>query len=406
MPRFQRSQPGPRGRPVVGHVVEPYLFQTGSWVYGQLTHLKRYAPIVLTARTENLDQFPFEPVFNYGTLGRTQKALLGLWKHRRRGLKDAFYERALRSRQARLIHAHFGPAGVAMLGVKRATRLPLVTTFYGADVSAVPRALTWRRHYARLFHEGDLFLAEGPAMRRALIGLGCAPEKVVVQHLGVALEQLPFSPRRPDPSGIVRILIAATFREKKGIPDALRAVARARRIYPRLQVTLLGDATQKPGDREEKTRILALLPALEGTVQCLGFQPHSVFRNALLQHHIFLSPSRTARDGDTEGGAPVSLLEAQATGMPVLSTRHADIPEVVVNGQSGLLSPEGDLETLTDNLTQLILTPARWAAMGAAGRAHLEAHHDLSTHAAKLEGLYDRVLWSPSAFATAGMMHQ
>jgi colanic acid/amylovoran biosynthesis glycosyltransferase len=389
-------------RPVVGHVVEPYLFQNGSWVYGQLTHLKRYAPIVLTGGTENRDQFPFDPVYNYGALPAMGKALLGMWKHRPRQIQQAYYEWILRSRRARLIHAHFGMAGVAMLGVKRATSLPLVTAFYGVDASAVPRAVAWRRNYARLFNEGDLFLAEGPAMRQALIGLGCPPDKVVIQHLGVSLDLLPFVPRRPDPSGVVRILIAATFREKKGIPDALRAVEQAQRHYPRLQVTLLGDATDRPEDQEEKARILARLPGLEGVVRCLGFQPYSVFRETLLQHHLFLSPSRTGRNGDSEGGAPVSLLEAQATGMPVLSTHHADIPEVVVDGKTGLLSPEYDLKTLTYNLTQLVLTPARWESMGAAGRAHIEEHHNLRTQAAKLEDLYDRVLQSQPV-ARAGM---
>jgi colanic acid/amylovoran biosynthesis glycosyltransferase len=393
---------GSHGRPVAGHVVEPYLFQNGSWVYGQLIHLKRYAPIVLTGGTENLDQFPFDPVYNYGSLSRLWKALLGLWKQRRHRIQEAYYEWTLRSRRARLIHAHFGMAGVAMLGVKRATNLPLVTTFYGVDASAIPRAFAWRRDYVRLFNEGDLFLAEGPAMQQALIDLGCPPGKVVVQHLGVSLDLLPFVPRRPDPSGVVRILIAATFREKKGIPDALRAVAQARRHYPRLEVTLLGDATERAGDHEEKARIVALLPELEGSVRCLGFQPYSVFRETLLQHHLFLSPSRTARDGDTEGGAPVTLLEAQATGMPVVSTHHADIPEVVMDGQSGLLSPERDLEGLTHNLTKLIVTPALWESMGAAGRAHVEKHHDLRTQAARLEDLYDRVLQSPAPGTPAG----
>jgi colanic acid/amylovoran/stewartan biosynthesis glycosyltransferase WcaL/AmsK/CpsK len=167
-------------------------------------------------------------------------------------------------------------------------------------------------------------------------------------------------------------------------------------------VTLIGDATDRPEDQEEKSRILALLPGLEGVVRCLGFQPYSVLRETLLQHHLFLSPSRTARNGDSEGGAPVSLLEAQATGMPVLSTHHADIPEVVVNGKTGLLSPEYDLKTLTCNLTQLILTPSRWESMGTAGRAHIEEHHNLRTQAAKLENLYDRVLQSQPV-AGAGM---
>jgi colanic acid/amylovoran biosynthesis glycosyltransferase len=267
----------------------------------------------------------------------------------------------------------------------------MITAFYGADVSQAPRDPRSRQGYEQLFEEGELFLAQGNAMRQALANLGCPSGKIVVQHLGVDLQDLPFVARRPDSSGPVRILIAGTFREKKGIPDALRAVDRVRRRYPRLTVTLIGDSAGKAGDEDEKRKILNLLAKLDGTVTWLGFVPYPAFRAAVLTHHLFLSPSVTAGDGDSEGGAPVSIIEAEATGMPILSTLHADIPEVVVDGKSGLLSPERDVDSLAENLERLVAEPALWEPMGRCGRRHVEENFDVRRQVARLEEIYSLV---------------
>lgn len=378
-------------RPTVAHFVMPYLFSTGSWVYGQLVHTRRYRPIVLTYRAENLEVFPFDPVYAYESVSAAHKAILCLSKGRVSGGLGPYFEHVIRRQRARLMHVHFGNSGVDMLETKRAAGLPMVTAFYGADVSQIPRDLAWRLRYKELFEEGELFLAEGQAMRRALLDLGCPPEKAVVQRLGVDVESLPFVARRPDAAGTVKVLIAATFREKKGIPDGLRAVEQVRHRFPRLEVTLIGDAGGKSGDQDEKRRILEILGRLQGTVTWRTFIPYPLFRDALLKHHIFLSPSVTAKDGDSEGGAPVSIIEAQATGMPIVSTFHADIPEVVVPGVSALLSPERDVDGLAENLARLVAEPGKWEAMGRAGRAHVEAQHDVRVQTARLEELYSQV---------------
>ena len=83
----------------------------------------------------------------------------------------------------------------------------------------------------------------------------------------------------------------------------------------------------------------------------------------------------TAQNGDTEGGAPVAILEVQATGLPVISSYHADIPEVVVDGKSALLAPERDVETLAKHLWYLVEHPDVWGAMGRAGREHVEQEY-------------------------------
>ena len=94
-------------------------------------------------------------------------------------------------------------------------------------------------------------------------------------------------------------------------------------------------------------------------------------------------------DGDSEGGAPVILLDAQAAGVPVVATTHADIPEYVIDGGSGMLAPEGDLDGLTDLLRQMLTSPQRWAEMGRRGRAHVEAEYDARRQVERLELIYD-----------------
>jgi len=386
------TAPAARALPVVAHCCTPYLFATGSWLYSQLVHLERHEPIVLTDRTENLDIFPFREVYAYNEINRLRQALFYLRRTGADGGRGPFFESVLRRRRARLIHSHFGYVGWRMLDVKRRLGLPMATSFYGADASRLPRDPMWRSRYEQLFAHGELFLAEGEAMRSTLAELGCPPERIEVQHLGVAVDELPCMVRRRDPSGPIRVLVAATFREKKGVPDALRAVGRLQKHHRDLRVTLIGDSMGMPGDEEEKRTILDLVGPLEGVVRWVGFQPYPAFRRALLEHDVFLSPSCIGRDGDTEGGAPVTLIEAQATGMPVVSTHHCDIPEVVVDGSTGYLSPERDVEALAANLDRLITAPAQvWEAMGSAARAHVEKHYNVRTQGARLEGLYERL---------------
>ena len=96
---------------------------------------------------------------------------------------------------------------------------------------------------------------------------------------------------------------------------------------------------------------------LRSKVRLLGYQPFSVMLEEAYGHHIFLSPSVTASDGDTEGGAPVGIIEMTASGMPVISTTHCDIPEVIQNGVTGLLAEERDVEGLIDNVRAVYSRP-------------------------------------------------
>lgn len=372
----------------VAHFVTPYLFQTGSWIHTQLTHARATRPVVVTHGLEDPGRFPFEPVYHVG-------AGLGTWQRLRRRLR--YYlgqyspdscETSFERERPRLIHAHMGWEGVRTLPIARHYQLPLVTTFYGRDAGYMPhRYPWWRRWYRRLFEEGALFFVEGPHLGRTLEALGCPPGKIRVVHLGIDLGRIPCR-RRPLRRGEpIEILVSSSLRPKKGVRAAVRAFGSLARRYPHARLRILGDGPQRRLIEESIRR-----RHLQDRVAMEGYVAYDRHLQALQEAHLILAASRTAPDGDSEGGAPVALIEAQAAGVPVISTRHADIPEVVEDTVSGLLSPEFDDEALARNLEWMLEHPEAWERMGCAGRARMEREFDARRQAERAEALYLKVL--------------
>lgn len=386
-------QPPPRQlpalKPVVLHAVREYLPLTENWIYAQIQHAAGCYPVVVCDRKSNVTDFPLPDVFANDELPAPG---LHEWInkiHRRLAYANwpGTYAGVARRFQPQLIHAHFGDRGVLMLGLAKKLGVPLVTTFYGYDVSTLPLEAKWVPRLAKLFAEGDAFLAEGPFMRDRLIAMGCPPDKAHVQHLGVDLAGIPFRERAPE-EGPVRLLMAASFREKKGLRYGLEAFARlASRRKGQLQLTIIGD-----GPLKAELRALADAWKVQPFIRWLGYQPREVFFREALAAHLFIQPSVVAADGDTEGGAPVALLEAQATGLPILATTHADIPEVTAPGESAFLVPERDVDALEERLAFLIDHPETWPAMGRAGRRHVETDFDIAQQGRRLEAHYRRLL--------------
>ena len=396
---------------VVAHIIRNYLFGTGSWIYGQISHLASFQPIVLTSRTMNLDIFPFEPICPYqeitdqpGQMGAFLRKAFEFATNR----KLKYFAGVCRAHQARLLHAHFGTEGYYSLSLKNELDLPLITTFYGADISRLPRIRKWRRRYHRLFERGDLFLAEGSHMAQRIVDQGCSPDKVRVNHLGVNLDSITYIPRKIGPDQEIRLLMASSFKEKKGISYGIQAFIQAERRNPHLRLTIIGGAESDSSHRLlRECQELVRKAQLGQKVRFLGYLQYPEYIKEQRRSHIFLAPSITAADGDTEGGAPVSIIEASAAGMPVLSTLHCDIPEVVIDGESGLLVPERDVSALAGAILDLTKAPALWGKMGAVGRKHMEESYNVVKQGESLERIYSqsavRILYLPEGWYWRGI---
>jgi colanic acid/amylovoran biosynthesis glycosyltransferase len=267
--------------------------------------------------------------------------------------------------------AQFGTNAVVAQQVRDicALGVPLVATFLGYDLSSVLRERK-PDFYTRLFARGELMLPLSDYFRTRLISLGCPPEKIRVQRLGVDTGRFAFRERTAAPGEPVRFVSVARLVEKKGLETGLRAFALLRRDVAGATWHIAGDGPLRP-QLEELRRALSLTES----VVLRGAMPREGVRRLLDESHVFLAPSVTAADGDQEG-IPVAIMEAMAAGLPVVSTLHSGIPELVRDGLTGLLVPERDPAALADALGQLARAPERWGEMGRQGRAVVEREFD------------------------------
>jgi len=369
-----------------------YLPLTENWIHSQVSGLKGVRTAFYALHGENREQFPLETVrCLYDDLGpaalfynRAWFKLFGTYPH---------FRRWLRRDRPRVIHAHFGPRGWQFLRYAERAGLPLVTSFYGADAYSFPKEdPAWVERYGELFSRGRLILAEGPAMRRRLIELGCPPEKVRVHHIGVSLQRYEYRARTLE--GPVRLMVCGRFEEKKGFPIAVAALARLRETTGReVTLTIVGDSDRQGTMTAEKQEIVSAIAAggLGDAVRITGYVPHEELVRLVYQHHIFIAPSIHAADGDAEGGFPVILTEVLGSGMPVAASDHCDIPEIVRDGRWGRIVPQNDAGALAAALEQLIGQSERWPEMGREGRRHVEQHYDIDRLSREMEEIYTTI---------------
>ena len=221
-----------------------WLPLTSTWLYNQTRYLPEDVQShIACGYTENLDQFRVPSIHSMADRSVWFRVRDGLLRRGSKKRWQAHMSRVARTHRADMVHTHFGESAWRDVHVVRRLALKHLVTFYGKDVNYSPRAdPRCRERYRHLFANVDRGLCEGPHMGRCLVDLGCPEEKVCLQHLGVEVEQIPFRPRRWDGAGSLRVFMAASFREKKGIPDALEALGRIQGDLPGLEITIIGDA--------------------------------------------------------------------------------------------------------------------------------------------------------------------
>lgn len=302
--------------------------------------------------------------------------------------------RLLLAHDIELVHAHFASDALIVAPSVRKLGLPLVVTLHGHDVTLLPaqpgrRGRRYRRRLAALFAQADLLLAVSEHIRDTAVRLGADPRKVQVHHVGVPVPTE--EPSRPVAEHDV--LFVGRLVAKKGADDLLRAAAR----LPSGRTIRLVIAGAGPLEGQ----LRALAADLGLTVDFLGEVEPRRIRELMRSSKLVAVPSKTAGSGDTEG-LPTVAVEAGAAALPVVGTRHAGIPEIVIDGVTGALVDEGDVEALAAGIDRLLTDEAARVRLGAAARERVLEGFDLVRQTAVLEERYQAVLDARAADRTAG----
>ncbi len=243
--------------------------------------------------------------------------------------------------------AHFGPAGVTAAKLRELGLLrgKIATVFHGVDVSHRDVLNHYTPEYQQLFNRGDLMLPISRLWASRLQQMGCPSEKIAVSRMGVNMEKFSLRPLKA-PGQPLKMISVARLTEKKGLHVAIEAcrLLRERGVDFRYHILGIG-----PWERRLRTMIEQF--QLEEYVVMPGFKPNHEVKAMLDEADLFLLPSVTGADGDMEG-IPVALMEAMAVGIPVVSTLHSGIPELIDADRSGWLVPEYDASALADRLAQ------------------------------------------------------
>lgn len=286
-----------------------------------------------------------------------------------------------------IIHAHFGQNGLKACILRELGFIQgkVATTFHGNDITTYIEK-EGEQAYNLLFELGDIFLPISKRWEDRLIELGCSKDKIAVHRMGINSRKFAFSlQEQHSKNNPVEVVSIARLVEKKGIEYGIRAVAKLKDSRA-MSYTIVGDGSL----RESLQRLIDSL-SVNDIVRLVGWKRQEEIVKILQNGNILLAPSITSENGDQEG-IPVVLMETMAMGLPIVSTLHSGIPELIENGKSGFLVPERDIDALAEKLNYLIENPKVWKSMSLAGREFVEQNYDIDKLNNRLVKIYKDLL--------------
>jgi colanic acid/amylovoran biosynthesis glycosyltransferase len=331
-----------------------------------------------------------------GLLGRAEKLLL-----RTTGLAPTLVS-DLRKHNPALLHAHFGPDGALAMPLARSLNIPLLVTFHGHDACSTDE--TFRKDFSGRWYlrrrnalnvAATSILAVSHFVAEKLLQQGFSREKVQVHYTGVDTEE--FKPHYQVPRER-KILFAGRLVEKKGCEYLIRAMEPIQQAMPDVELVVVGDGSLR-GSLEQLAK--SLLRRFTFT----GAQSAASVRDWMSRAAVLCTPSIIAASGDAEGFGMV-FIEAQSSGLPVVSFSSGGVPEAVRHGESGYLAPEKDWRALSSYLAQLLVDADLWASFSRAGRNLVENMFDLKVQTRKLERIYEETILAKQLIASGSLSLQ
>jgi len=380
------------GLPVVAIYRTQILPLSETFIRDQALALRRWRPVLVgERRIVALDLGTMDVAAQYQGPVTASQRLRGVMG-RQLGIKSPALTALLRRQNPRLIHAHFGFDGVEAWPMAKAIGVPLLVTLHGADITisqkwyaegrAGRRWKAYPRRLAQLAAEPRVsFVAVSENIRRAAVKAGLPPARIFVRRIGIDPQSfipagLPVSEREPN------ILFLGRLVEKKGAAYLLAAFEALRRILPTATLIIAGDGPERAALESRAAAI--------GGARLVGSFSRDQAKAMLAQARVLCLPSITAASGDAEGLGLV-ILEAQASGVPVVTSARGGAEEGILDGVTGYAFAERDVAAMTARLHALLTDDALAQRFSVAAPLFVAANHDVQTCTAALETLYDQL---------------
>ena len=300
-------------------------------------------------------------------------------KHKRRLERSPkkLVERFLITKNIRVVLAEYGFAGSAFVSVCRKLGIPLIVHFHGCDAYRKTPIEKHYKAYKEMFDYVSYVVVVSRDMERQLLGLGASQSKIVYNPYGSHPQ---FAKLMPDYYSN-QLLSVGRFVDKKAPYLTLGTFRIVLGQFPELRLVMVGD-----GPLLNTCKNLSKSWGIEDKVNFPGILPHGQILSLMAQSFCFIQHSVVADDGDSEG-TPVAVLEAGAAGLPVISTYHAGIPDVVIHEETGFLVDEFDVKGMANYVKILADDREKAKAIGEKARKHIKENFSMGKHIGTLEQL-------------------
>ncbi|MEX1122636.1 MAG: glycosyltransferase [Balneolales bacterium] len=310
----------------------------------------------------------------WGLINRAQLSL---------NTSPAFLDTVIQKEKPAVIHGHFALDSYRLISVAQKNKIPLIVNFYGYDVTRLPNEFGWKSRYKKLIEKADHCIAGSMDMKKNLISLGFDESRIEIIKLGMDIESVKFEHRTNVES---KLMMIGRMVEKKGFEYAIKATSILKKQGLPFQLDLYGD-----GPLSDSLKQLCRDLDVEAEVIFHGTTNNETIVKELYKHDCLLVPSVQSADGDREG-IPQTIVEGMASGIPVIGSTHAGIPELVENKVTGLVVNERNAEELARSIQLLKENPELVATISTNARERVLQNHSIQKLVEKTELLYQKVI--------------
>ena len=362
-------------------LILPY---SATFISEQIKNLNKYQPKFFGSVLNDQLDISHSDIIAYNDIQKLSKLQRGYCKLTGKFPKEI--DKQIRSYSPSLIHAHFAPDGLWILGLKKRLKIPLITTIHSSNIHFLSSSTRLSYKYyvlnrKRLFESGDYFIAVSEFIKKELLLDQCPEEKIFRHYIGVDTKK--FSPS-PSIHRNKTVLYVGRLIEYKGCQDLLRAMQIVQIKSPDTSLVIIGDGILR-SSLEKQAKNLRL------NCHFLGIQPPHKVKEWMNRSKIFCMPSFRTSDGKAEAFGMV-FAEAQSMGLPVVSYYSGGIPEVVIHNQTGFLAQEKNYQQLSSYILKLLENQSLWQKFSNNARLWIQKNFDIEKQTKILENFYDSIL--------------